>query len=155
MVAARLRDRRIGPALLGNGRGLLALPAADESKAGRRVVDGSRRAHPDTLHRPLGILAGTVIDMTDPQLTIGGIVPAWFTPVFLGHDRPVVRREQRARRLLGRAVGPGLGLKSSRVATVLTGVIATVARLARVPLPRLPRHHGVCPRTRRHGSRPA
>lgn len=78
----------------------------------------------------LGILAGTVIDMTDPQLTIGGIVPAWFTPVFLGI---VVLGCVANNALVGYSAGlsaQGLGLKSSRVATVLTtGVIATVSSL--------------------------
>lgn len=31
----------------------------------------------------LGVLAGTAVDMTDPQVSIAKIVPAWFYPVFL------------------------------------------------------------------------
>ncbi|KQX08264.1 MULTISPECIES: purine-cytosine permease family protein [unclassified Leifsonia] len=31
----------------------------------------------------LGVFAGSVIDMTDPQISIAAIVPAWFYPVFL------------------------------------------------------------------------
>jgi nucleobase:cation symporter-1, NCS1 family len=31
----------------------------------------------------LGVLAGTVIDMTDPQTSLGMIVPGWFYPVLL------------------------------------------------------------------------
>lgn len=38
---------------------------------------------PSVLFTSLGALAGTAIDMTDPQTTLGEIVPSWFMPVFL------------------------------------------------------------------------
>lgn len=38
---------------------------------------------PAVLITALGAVAGTAIDMTDPQLTLVEIVPAWFYPVFL------------------------------------------------------------------------
>ncbi|GAA4600705.1 purine-cytosine permease-like protein [Actinoplanes octamycinicus] len=38
---------------------------------------------PSTLISGLGVLAGTVIDMADPQTTLRAILPAWFYPVFL------------------------------------------------------------------------
>jgi NCS1 family nucleobase:cation symporter-1 len=31
----------------------------------------------------LGALAGTALDMTDPQSALGGILPGWFRPAFL------------------------------------------------------------------------
>ncbi|MEU6118614.1 cytosine permease [Streptomyces sp. NPDC047117] len=38
---------------------------------------------PSVLLTGLGALAGTALDMTDPQAALEGIVPAWFRPVFL------------------------------------------------------------------------
>ncbi|BCJ45814.1 allantoin permease [Actinoplanes ianthinogenes] len=38
---------------------------------------------PSTIISGLGVLAGTVIDMTDPQTTLRAILPGWFYPVFL------------------------------------------------------------------------
>jgi purine-cytosine permease-like protein len=74
----------------------------------------------------LGIVAGTAIDMTDPQLTIGEIVPAWFTPVFLGM---IVLSSVTNNVLVAYSTGfylQALGVRISRAATVVvTGVIAT------------------------------
>ncbi|BCY06980.1 cytosine permease [Actinoplanes sp. L3-i22] len=38
---------------------------------------------PSTIISGLGVLAGTVIDMSDPQTTLSAILPGWFYPVFL------------------------------------------------------------------------
>ncbi|THG34258.1 nitrate reductase [Glaciibacter flavus] len=38
---------------------------------------------PAVLIAALGVFAGTAVDMTDPQLSLAQIVPAWFYPVFL------------------------------------------------------------------------
>ncbi|MEU4425591.1 cytosine permease [Actinoplanes sp. NPDC024001] len=38
---------------------------------------------PSTIISALGVLAGTAIDMTDPQTTLETILPSWFYPVFL------------------------------------------------------------------------
>ncbi|MGW2182211.1 purine-cytosine permease family protein [Streptomyces sp. NPDC001732] len=38
---------------------------------------------PSVVVTALGTLAGTAIDMTDPQTALEGILPGWFTPVFL------------------------------------------------------------------------
>jgi purine-cytosine permease-like protein len=38
---------------------------------------------PSVLLGSLGVLAGTAIDMTDPQTSFATILPAWFYPVFL------------------------------------------------------------------------
>lgn len=38
---------------------------------------------PTVLLSCLGVLAGTVVDMTDPQSALEGILPGWFYPVFL------------------------------------------------------------------------
>ena len=38
---------------------------------------------PAVLISALGVIAGTAIDMTDPQVAIAKIVPGWFYPVFL------------------------------------------------------------------------
>lgn len=74
----------------------------------------------------LGVIAGTAIDMTDPQLTIGEIVPAWFTPVFLAM---IVLSSITNNVLVAYSTGlyaQGLGLRVSRAATVvITGAVAT------------------------------
>jgi purine-cytosine permease-like protein len=38
---------------------------------------------PSVLLGILGVLAGTAVDMTNPQTSFAGILPAWFYPVFL------------------------------------------------------------------------
>ncbi|MET0725344.1 MAG: cytosine permease, partial [Leifsonia sp.] len=38
---------------------------------------------PAVLIAALGVFAGSVVDMTDPQISIAEIVPAWFYPIFL------------------------------------------------------------------------
>lgn len=38
---------------------------------------------PSVLFTSIGALAGTAIDMTDPQTSLGEVLPAWFMPVFL------------------------------------------------------------------------
>ena len=76
----------------------------------------------------LGVVAGTAIDMTDPQVTIAEIVPAWFTPVFLGM---IVLSSITNNVLVAYSTGlyaQGLGFRASRAATVvITGVAATAA----------------------------
>jgi cytosine/uracil/thiamine/allantoin permease len=81
---------------------------------------------PAVLIGTLGVVAATAIDMTDPQLTIGEIVPAWFTPIFLAivvlgsiTNNVLVRTPPASTR---RASDSGC----SRAATVvITGVVAT------------------------------
>lgn len=74
----------------------------------------------------LGVVAGTAIDMTDPQLTIAEIVPSWFVPLFLGM---VVLSSISNNVLVAYSTGlyaQGLGIRISRAATVIiTGLIAT------------------------------
>lgn len=76
----------------------------------------------------LGVVAGTAIDMTDPQLTIAEIVPAWFMPVFLGM---IVLSSITNNVLVAYSTGLyalGLGIRISRVATiVVTGAASTAA----------------------------
>ncbi|MEU1972969.1 cytosine permease [Microbacterium sp. NPDC019599] len=76
----------------------------------------------------LGVVAGTAIDMTDPQLTVAEIVPAWFMPVFLGM---IVLSSVANNVLVAYSTGLyalGLGFRVSRVATiVITGVVSTAA----------------------------
>lgn len=83
---------------------------------------------PAVLIGALGVVAGTAIDMTDPQLTIGEIVPAWFTPVFLGM---IVLSSITNNVLVAYSTGfyaQALGARISRAAvTVVTGVVATAA----------------------------
>lgn len=83
---------------------------------------------PAVLIGVLGVVAGTAIDMTDPQLTIGEIVPAWFTPIFLAI---VVLGSITNNVLVAYSTGlyaQGLGIRVSRAATVIiTGVVATAA----------------------------
>jgi len=83
---------------------------------------------PAVLIGGLGVIAATAIDMTDPQLTIGEIVPAWFTPIFLAI---VVLGSITNNVLVAYSTGlyaQGLGIRVSRAATVvITGVIATAA----------------------------
>ncbi|BBH70038.1 allantoin permease [Actinoplanes sp. OR16] len=38
---------------------------------------------PSTLISVFGVLAGTVVDMADPQTTLREVLPAWFYPIFL------------------------------------------------------------------------
>ncbi|MBM7505997.1 purine-cytosine permease family protein [Agromyces aurantiacus] len=83
---------------------------------------------PAVLIGALGAVAGTAIDMTDPQLTIGEIVPAWFTPVFLAM---IVLSSIANNVLVAYSTGfyaQALGARVSRAATtVVTGVVATAA----------------------------
>jgi nucleobase:cation symporter-1, NCS1 family len=83
---------------------------------------------PAVLIGGLGVIAATAIDMTDPQLTIGEIVPAWFTPIFLAI---VVLGSITNNVLVAYSTGlyaQGLGIRVSRAATVvITGVVATAA----------------------------
>jgi len=83
---------------------------------------------PAVLIGGLGVVAATAIDMTDPQLTIGEIVPAWFTPIFLAI---VVLGSITNNVLVAYSTGlyaQGLGIRVSRAATVvITGAIATAA----------------------------
>lgn len=83
---------------------------------------------PAVLIGALGVVAGTAIDMTDPQLTIGEIVPGWFTPVFLGM---IVLSSITNNVLVAYSTGfyaQALGARISRAAvTVVTGVAATAA----------------------------
>jgi purine-cytosine permease-like protein len=82
---------------------------------------------PAVLIGTLGIVAATAIDMTDPQLTIGEIVPGWFTPIFLAI---VVLGSITNNVLVAYSTGlyaQGLGFRVSRAATVVvTGLVATV-----------------------------
>lgn len=81
---------------------------------------------PAVLIGGLGAIAGTAIDMTDPQLTIGEIVPAWFTPVFLGM---IVLSSITNNVLVAYSTGfyaQALAARISRAATTIaTGVVAT------------------------------
>ncbi|GAA1496816.1 purine-cytosine permease family protein [Paeniglutamicibacter kerguelensis] len=76
----------------------------------------------------IGIFAATAIDMTDPQLAIGQIVPGWFTPVFLCI---VVVGSITNNALVSYSAGlsaQGIGVRVHRVTTVIvTGLIATLA----------------------------
>lgn len=78
----------------------------------------------------IGIFAAMAIDMTDPQLTIGQIVPGWFTPVFLGI---VVVGSIANNAVVAYSAGlsaQGIGIRVHRVTTVVvTGAIATMASL--------------------------
>ncbi|MFD8142846.1 purine-cytosine permease family protein [Streptomyces sp. NPDC059708] len=54
--------------------------------ASRRAVTGWTALGaflPSLLVSSLGALAATAVDMTDPQTALQGILPGWFTPVFL------------------------------------------------------------------------
>ena len=80
----------------------------------------------------LGVLAGTRIDMTDPQVAIAEIVPAWFYPLFLF---VVVAGSVSNNVLLAYSAGlyqQGMGVRLDRVrSVVLIGVvIAAVAAYA-------------------------
>ncbi|BDZ55275.1 purine-cytosine permease family protein [Agromyces marinus] len=81
---------------------------------------------PAVLIGGLGVIAGTAIDMTDPQLTIGEIVPGWFTPVFLGM---IVLSSITNNVLVAYSTGfyaQALAARVSRAATtVVTGVAST------------------------------
>jgi NCS1 family nucleobase:cation symporter-1 len=74
----------------------------------------------------LGVLAGTRIDMTDPQVAIAEIVPGWFYPLFLF---VVVGGAVSNNVLLAYSAGlyqQGMGVKLSRVRSVLfIGVLIT------------------------------
>jgi purine-cytosine permease-like protein len=72
------------------------------------------------------VLAGTRIDMTDPQVSIAEIVPSWFYPLFLF---VVVAGAVSNNVLLAYSAGlyqQGMGIKLSRVRSVLLiGVLIT------------------------------
>ncbi|GAA1061759.1 purine-cytosine permease family protein [Agromyces bracchium] len=81
---------------------------------------------PAVLIGALGVVAGTAIDMTDPELTIGEIVPAWFTPLFLGM---IVLSSITNNVLVAYSTGfyaQALAERISRAATtIVTGIVAT------------------------------
>ncbi|MGR0320757.1 purine-cytosine permease family protein [Agromyces sp. ZXT2-3] len=83
---------------------------------------------PAVLIGALGVIAGTAIDMTDPELTIGEIVPAWFTPIFLGM---IVLSSITNNVLVAYSTGfyaQALAQRISRAATtIVTGIVATAA----------------------------
>ncbi|MFC9918311.1 purine-cytosine permease family protein [Agromyces binzhouensis] len=83
---------------------------------------------PALLIGALGVIAGTAIDMTDPELTIGEIVPAWFTPLFLGM---IVLSSITNNVLVAYSTGfyaQALAERISRPATtIVTGIVATAA----------------------------
>jgi NCS1 family nucleobase:cation symporter-1 len=74
----------------------------------------------------LGVLAGTRIDMTDPQVAIAEIVPAWFYPLFLF---VIVAGSVSNNVLLAYSAGlyqQSMGVRLSRVRSVLViGVLIT------------------------------
>ena len=156
--AARLRDRRLGPAVVGHRRRLRPVPAARHVSK-RQVAWWTALGGfiPAVLIGTLGVVAATAIDMTDPQLTIGEIVPAWFTPIFLAI---VVLGSITNNVLVAYSTGlyaQGLGIRVSRAATVVvTGVARDRAGgLVRVPRAELPRHAQRVARAQRHRARPA
>ncbi|TXS64261.1 cytosine permease [Streptomyces sp. sk2.1] len=72
-----------GPLSFNNGADFARyLPPATSPKqvAGWTALGGFV---PSVVVTALGTLAGTAIDMTDPQTALEGILPGWFTPVFL------------------------------------------------------------------------
>lgn len=83
---------------------------------------------PAVLIGALGVVAGTAIDMTDPELTIGEIVPGWFLPLFLGM---IVLSSITNNVLVAYSTGfyaQALAERISRAATtIVTGVLATAA----------------------------
>ena len=72
------------PLSWGTGRRLRPLPAGRDLTA-RDHLAGPHWAGslPSVLLGGLGVLAGTVVDMTDPQTSLGALLPGWFYPVFL------------------------------------------------------------------------
>lgn len=81
---------------------------------------------PSVLIAALGVLAGTAIDMTDPQTSVAVLVPAWFHLVFL----VVIVLGSVANNVLTAystaLYTQALGVPVKRwVSTVLTGVVAT------------------------------
>lgn len=85
---------------------------------------------PTVLISLVGIFAATAIDMTDPELTIGEIVPAWFTPVFLAI---IIVGSIANNAVVGYSLGlstQGIGVKVHRATTVvITGAIAAAASI--------------------------
>jgi NCS1 family nucleobase:cation symporter-1 len=81
---------------------------------------------PSVVISVLGVLAGTRIDMTDPQVSIAEIVPSWFYPLFLF---VVVAGSVSNNVLLAYSAGlyqQAMGIKLSRVRSVLLiGVLIT------------------------------
>jgi len=56
----------------------------ETSKRGVIIYTALGSAIPAVLITALGAIAGTAIDMTDPQISLEAIVPSWFYVVFLG-----------------------------------------------------------------------
>ena len=96
-----------GPAVVGHRRRLRPLPAGAHLEAGGRLVDGARRLHPGRAHRQPRRDRATAIDMTDPQLTIGEIVPGVVHADLPRDRRARQHHEQRARRVLHRPLRAG------------------------------------------------
>jgi purine-cytosine permease-like protein len=117
-----------GPLSWGTGADYARYLPANTSKRGVIWWTALGGFIPAVLIGSLGVIAATAIDMTDPQLTIGEIVPAWFTPIFLAI---VVLGSITNNVLVAYSTGlyaQGLGIRVSRAATVvITGVLATVA----------------------------
>jgi nucleobase:cation symporter-1, NCS1 family len=73
---------RLGPAVYSNSADFSRyLPRATRpaSVAGWTALGGFV---PSVAFTALGALAGTALDMTDPQSALGGILPGWFRPAF-------------------------------------------------------------------------
>ena len=81
---------------------------------------------PAVLITALGVIAGTVIDMSDPQVSLIEIVPAWFYPVFLF---VIVLGSVTSNVLTAYSTGlcfEAIGTRLHRAwSVVITGVIAT------------------------------
>ncbi|GGI46004.1 purine-cytosine permease-like protein [Agromyces flavus] len=117
-----------GPLSWGTGADYARYLPADVSKARVAWWTALGGFLPAVLIGSLGVIAATAIDMTDPQLTIGEIVPAWFTPIFLAI---VVLGSVTNNVLVAYSTGfyaQGLGVRISRAGTVvITGILATLA----------------------------
>lgn len=116
------------PLSWGTGADYARYLPADVSKAKVALWTALGGFVPAVVIGVIGVLAGTAIDMTDPQLTIAEIVPAWFFPVFLGM---IVLSSITNNVLVAYSTGlyaQGLGFRVSRVATiVVTGLASTAA----------------------------
>ncbi len=85
---------------------------------------------PSVLLGTFGVLAGTAVDMRDPQVSFAAILPGWFYPVFLG---VIVLGATTNNILTAYSSGlslQSLGIKASRSVTVLFDGVAGIGLAA-------------------------
>ncbi len=126
VAAAGFNDHRLVAAVVGTGADYARLPAA-RRPAARGDLRGRRwRFLPAVAPGGLGVLAGTVVDMTNPYRS-GSLLPGWFTRVPAGHRGRGDYRGQRAHVSTGTVRAAGVGIPCSGSVTVIFDAVVAIS----------------------------